>query len=765
MKRILSFILIVLAGIPSFADAAVQEESPRAAVVISRTSYFARQDEVSGAAKSWTAIASLAGIPYSTLFVEDLADGSLTDGFDVFVLTQCTFLTDSEYDIVCRFVDRISGTGAGLIVDAPLGLFDEQEDYRENLTADEALGISVSFDYVPVDGFRLRVADNGHFVTSPYGQDAPVSNFLASELPVLTLEDGRVLVNMTDDSSVYPYLSLRGGMGFRLAVIDGLSSSACVGASFKNYGPKGFFPSEVYPIMRRTLQWCAVDNVDEAFPSLLVSDGDMSAIIRVDGDGSQVPASMDLCMTYLEDIADETGVQSIMTYVSSWATRAGWHFYVDHSRRLQEQGSALGTHTAHHRLSELVTDEEYETELDGSKEEIRSNLASRGYDPGEIRFLVNPGNGAAMHNYGRFAEKFDFFLTHGLDQSLPVAYGVLTWFTDGKPFPVANDGPSPDYQWFYDSTWSYTTPEVADYEWLVLDHLCNNVGNGVIFNAMWHDYGMSKMLAGEPRNVTEIIRNGTRIINDSNWEYYEVMRNFWNTHDIYCPEPAELAGKMLLQAGASLSWTREDGILTVRIAFPEEDFGKYAPYVGGMALGLNGASIASVELDGQAYYAFSDDKIILPVPDSPEMTLRIHEGQAGPEPRLVYSSKVLEGICMEDGILSADFRTRSTARFRFGTDKPSVVLGAGSFSAAYDGRSVSGRLEGSGRVSLVPVESAVTVHSASLPFKSVRVTSEGLEVTLVSNGARHNTIVYSDGNGYRTMTVPGFEGEKTVIIK
>ena len=246
MKRILSFILIVLAGIPSFADAAVQEESPRAAVVISRTSYSARENEVSGAAKSWTATASLAGIPYSTLFVEDLADDSLTERFDVFVLTQCTFLTDSEYDVVCRFVDRISGTGAGLIVDAPLGLFDEQEDYRENLTADEALGISVSFDYVPVDGFRLRVADNRHFVTSPYGQDAPVSNFLASELPVLTLEDGRVLVNMTDDCFAYPYLSVRGGMGFRLAVIDGLSSSACVGASFKNYEPKGFFPSEVY---------------------------------------------------------------------------------------------------------------------------------------------------------------------------------------------------------------------------------------------------------------------------------------------------------------------------------------------------------------------------------------------------------------------------------------------------------------------------------------------------------------------------------------
>ena len=160
-----------------------------------------------------------------------------------------------------------------------------------------------------------------------------------------------------------------------------------------------------------------------------------------------------------------------------------------------------------------------------------------------------------------------------------------------------------------------------------------------------------------------------------------------------------------------------------------------------------------------------DKQNILPVPDSPEMTLRIHEGHAGPAPRLVYSSKVLSGIFMENGMLTADFSTRSTARFRFVTDKPSVVLGASSFSAAYDGNSVSGRLEGSGSVSLLPVESSVTIHSSTLPFKSVKVTSEGLEVTLVSNGARHNTIVYSDGNGYRTMAVPGFEGEKTVIIK
>lgn len=756
----------IVSVLPALASASPAEtESPKAAIVISRTSYFARQGEVSGAAKSWTAIASLAGLPYSTLFVEDLASDNILSDYEVVVLSQCTFLTDSEYAIIDGFVGKLPGSGCSLIVDAPVGLFDEQEDYREDLTVDAELGISVSSDYVPIDGFRLRVSDNGHFVTAGYEKDAAVSNYLVSELPVMSVNGGQVLVYMTDDSAAYPYLTVCENDGFRLAVADGLSSAACVGASFRNYAPKGFFPSEVYPIMRRTLQWCAVDETDKAFPSLLVSGGDMTAIIRVDGDGSQVPASMDLCMTYLEDIADETGVQAIMTYVSSWAARGGWHFYADHSRRLQEQGSAIGTHTMNHRLSELSTPEDYALELDGSKEEIRAGLSSCGYDPGEIRFLVNPGDGAAMHDYGKFAGKFDFFLTHGLDQSLPVAYGVLTWFTDGKPFPVANDGPSPDYQWFYDSTWSYTASEVADYERAVLDHLCGTVGNGVIFNAMWHDYGMSKMLAGEPRNVTEIIRKGTRIINDDNSWYYETIRNFWNTHDIYCPEPAELTAKMLLQAGAAVSWSSEGDVLTVRISFPEADFEKYAPYAGGMALGLNGATIASVEMDGQPYYAFSDDKIILPVPDSPETVFSIHTGNAADGPRLTYSSKVLNGLDYDGNVLTAEFNTRSVARFRFDTELPSVLVGASSFDIPYGSSSVSGRLEGSGKVSLVPVGSRIRIQSSTLPLASAESGESGLTVTVMSNGSRHNKIVYNVDGVRKVLDIPAFEGKKTITLK
>ena len=60
-------------------------------------------------------------------------------------------------------------------------------------------------------------------------------------------------------------------------------------------------------------------------------------IIRLDGDGSISAPSMTQCMDYLIDLANETGVQSVFSYVSAWAERSGWHFYVDRARQMQEQ--------------------------------------------------------------------------------------------------------------------------------------------------------------------------------------------------------------------------------------------------------------------------------------------------------------------------------------------------------------------------------------------------------------------------------------------
>lgn len=740
----------------------------RVAVVISHSSYDIRPNEVDPAAKSWTAACNLAGLPYSTLFIEDL-DDSVLAAHNVVVFSQCSYLTQSEYDRVLGFLQALKGKDYGVVVDGPIGLYDQAEDERNVLPINDLLGI-VYEGMQPVDGFRLRAADCNHYITSAYTGGAFLSNLLHTQLPVLGLGDGaEVLVSMSDDVTTVPYESVRIQDGLKLAVLGGVSNSACVGASFKNYVPKGFFPSELYPILRKTLQWCVNGDTDKPFPSLLLDNGRMTAFIRVDGDGSQAPASMDLCMTYLEDIARESGVQGVMTYVSAWATRAGWHFYVDHTRRLQELGTCIGTHTVNHRLAGLRTPEAYAQELDGSKKEIRDNHVSRGYDPGEIRYLVNPGNTLEFNHYDEVAPRFDFFMTHGYDQSLPVAYGNLTWFTGGKQLAMVHDSPSPDYQWFYDTEWSYTTPEVANYENLVLDHMFNTIGNGVIFDAMWHDYGMSKVLVGEPRNVTKVIREGTRIINDNNQEYYKTIRNFWNSHDVYCPEAPELVGKMKLLSNASFSWKAEGDVLVADIVFNAEDFAAYSRYVGGMAVGVNnsGRALSAVEIDGRPWYAFSDDKVILPNTGSASVRVTMHFGGEKPAGRVIYSSKVLENVTNPQGILTASVTSKSMARVKFETDSPAIVLGASKFTSEQGGRILEGRLMGSGDIRLVPNPSGVVIHSATLPVKDITVSGGAVKLTVSGNGLHHNSIVVSsEASGRKkVIDIADLRGDKVITIK
>ena len=758
-------IILLFASLLSIAALATEN---KVAVVISKTSYDARSSEVTPAAKSWTAACNLAGLPYSTLFVEDLNDEVLAK-HNVVVFCQCAFLTNAEYAMVQDFVSKINGTKYGVVVDGLLGQYDQAEDIREKLPVNDLLGIKY-IDHKTMDGFRLKVSDDDHYITRDYRENAYLSNLLSSQMPVLTLGEGsEVLVSVSNDVDTYPYETVSSRNGFNVAVLDGVSNSASIGASFKNYAPKGFFPSEFYPLLRKTLQWCVTGNSCEPFPGLLLSDGGMTALIRVDGDGSQAQASMVECMTYLEDIAKESGVQGVMTYVSAWATRAGWHFYAPHSKALQELGTSIGTHSMNHRLSELKAPEEFSLELDGSKEEIREGNKACGYDPGEIRYLVNPGNTLAMNHYDEVASRFDFFMSHGHDQSLPVCYGNLTWFTGGKQLAMVDDSPSPDYQWFYDTSWSHTTPEVANYENLVLEHLFNTVGNGVVFDAMWHDYGMSKMLIGEPRNVTKVIREGTRIINDNNQEYYETVRNFWNTHDVYCPEVPEFIGKMNLLSDASIDWKVEDGALVADIAFSDEDFVQYGQYVGGMALAVNNSSkpIASVQINGKPWLAFSCDKVILPSGCGQNVNVKVCFGCEKPAGRVIYTSKLLKDVCAEGDCISATVEAKSMARVKFETAKPSVVIGASRYSAQNGGTLLEARAMGGGTVKAVPNPTKVKIYSATLPIKDFKVVGEGVQLTVEGNGCHHNTIVVTSPELGRKAKIDIAEltGTKKITIK
>ena len=111
---------------------------------------------------------------------------------------------------------------------------------------------------------------------------------------------------------------------------------------------------------------------------------------------------------------------------------------------------------------------------------------------------------------------------------------------------MLENSPHPDYQWFYDPTWSYTTAQITANEEAIFDHMFHNVGRGVIFNEMWHDYSISSAPVHEGKDK--------RITNENNFPFYEAMKTKFGTLPIYCPEPQELAQKLRAMAQWNYSW-------------------------------------------------------------------------------------------------------------------------------------------------------------------------------------------------------------------
>ena len=212
-----------------------------------------------------------------------------------------------------------------------------------------------------------------------------------------------------------------------------------------------------------------------------------------------------------------------------------------------------------------------------------------------------------MEDYGEVAGRFSFYMTHGLEQSVPLGFGNMTWFTGAnKDFVVLENSPHPDYQWFYDPTWSYTTAQITANEEAVFDHMFHNVGRGVIFNEMWHDYSISSAPVNEGKDK--------RITNENNFPFYEAMKTKFGTLPIYCPEPQELAQKLRAMAQWNYSWKASDDTIEMTLDLSSLRRNDTAESLGGMGVRVENTRkfIQSVLIDGRVHPAFDDRLLILP---------------------------------------------------------------------------------------------------------------------------------------------------------
>jgi hypothetical protein len=725
-------------------------ENPRIAVIMSRASFDRQWDVTQMSGHGWVGIANLAGIPYDTLFLEDLGGERLLP-YTVLVLAECTSIEPETVARLTPVLARYLKQGGNVLIDGSLGAYTKEGKSQTPAALWSLLGIESS----GLEGdtnFRIQVRDNHHFITRSFERSQYLSQPLAKGLEIQQFSSGgHVLVTSTNACESFPFLSYRDTGTNRLVLISDATTFAGATSLFRNDAPQGFFANEVVNVLIRSLQWAAYGDVQSAFPAPQFSNANLAVIVRLDADNTQNLDYQKQTFKFLFDTARETGVVPLYCFVSSAGAKAGWKDLAELGQQLVDLGGQIGSHSKYHRIESGMGSKKYKEELDGSIQEIESNMSSNGAHIGNVDLFINPGDTIINSDYEEIARRFQLMMTHGFEQDTPIGFGVMTWFTgDHKDFVVLDDTPSPDYQWFYDPTWSYTTAQITSYQEAVFDHLFRNIGHGYIYNQMWHDYSIS---SAPLRHDTGQQQAGTaakpvRIANTSNIAMYEALKSKFATNPIYTPEPIEVVEKLRAMAGWKYSWTRQGNALEMVLDLSDLPRPTTASFVGGMGIRIeNTASrIESVTINGQAHDAFSDHVIILPNLVAGKNQLKVTlSDRAENGPRVVYVSSRMPSIRRTANGIEFQLLTRSKGRFAVDSPTPGLVLHADSQDFNLRGDHVlTGFVTSDRTLEYIPLKhSSLSLSSVTVPVREVHESTNTLTLIWGKGTSPQRQVVFS----------------------
>jgi hypothetical protein len=750
-------VLLLLCGM-AFASTASFTQ-PRLAVLLSKTSYRHAWETSQLAGHGWVGIATLAGIPYDTLLVEEMPGDQELSKYSTLLFAQATLVDEATYSlIVLRLRPYLSGNRS-VILDGPLATKDENEKERDHHALDDLLGL----EYKGLLGgteYRIRVTSNDHYVTRGFEASQFLTPVLASATNVLQPRSGgKVLLVSTDGLHSFPYLSCATLGSSRVVLVSDFGTSAGAATFFRNDPPQVIYANQLWNAMIRAVQWASYGDVDVPFPAPQISNANLTAVVRFDGDNSGDLNYQLKTLNFLTDVAQETGVVPLYTWVSSFVKKAGGDKLAPLGKRLEDLGGEIGTHSKFHEIDRKMTPDRWREELDGSVEEIEQNMRAQGFPIRKIQSMINPGDTIPMEDYGEVAGRFSFYMTHGLEQSVPLGFGNMTWFTGAnKDFVLLENSPHPDYQWFYDPTWSYTTAQITAHEEAIFDHMFYNVGRGVIFNEMWHDYSISSAPAHEGKDK--------RIINENNFPFYEAMKTKFATFPVYCPEPQELAQKLRAMAQWNYSWKTSDDTIEMTLDLSSLRRNDTAESLGGMGVRVENTRkfIQSVLIDGRLHPAFDDRLLILPsLAAKKKHTITIRLGaQPTTAPHLTYVSKLVTEAMPTPAGLAFNVKAKSKARFAVAAAEPAVVLNAD--WQEWDDRNghIKGFVRSDRRVELVKVSaSGFRLTRANLPILTVKENPGTLALRLVASGTEPPRVSLLSAQQLRRATL----GERDLRIR
>ena len=716
--KILRFVavLLFLCGM-TFASTASFTQ-PRLAIFLSKTSYHHAWETSQLAGHGWVGIATLAGIPYDTLFVEEMPGDQELSKYSTLVFAQTTLVDDATYSQIVLRLRAYLARNHSVMLDGPLATKDENEKERDHHALDDLLGL----EYKGLLGgteYRIRVTSNDHYVTRELEVSQFVTPVLASATNVLQPRSGgSVLLVSTDGEHSFPYLSCATLESSRVVLVSDFGTSAGAGTFFRNDPPQVAYANELWNALIRAVQWATYGDVDVPFPAPQLSNANLTAVVRFDGDNSGDLNYQLKTLNFLTGVAQDTGVVPLYTWVSSFVKKAGWDKLAPLGKGLENLGGEIGTHSKFHEIDRKMTPDRWREELDGSIAEIEENMRAQGVPIRKIQSMINPGDTIPMEDYREVAARFSFYMTHGLEQSVPLAFGNMTWFTGAnKDFVVLENSPHPDYQWFYDPTWSYTTAQITANEEAIFDHMFHNVGRGVIFNEMWHDYSIASAPVHEGKDK--------RITNQNNFPFYEAMKTKFGTLPIYCPEPQELAQKLRAMAQWNYSWKASDNSIEMTLDLSSLRLNDTAESLGGMGIRVENTRqfIHSVLIDGRVHPAFDDHLLILPnLTPGKKHSITIKLGaQPTTAPHLTYLSKQMTEAAPTPTGLAFNVKAKSKARFSIAVAQPAIVLNADWQEWDDSNGHIKGFVRSDRRIELVQVQtSGFHLTRASAPILAVK---------------------------------------------
>lgn len=751
-KSKLFFRLLIVLAFASSAGAGASAENPRIGIIISKTSFQQRWGVTQMSAHGWSAVTNLAGIPYDCFFLADLPTVKNLNEYDALVIGQCTFVEKALYPEVVKSVKSYLENGGNLIIDGPFATLDEEAQEQDHADLDALLGI----EYAGFQGdsnFRIKVRDNTNYITHPFEIGQYITQHLANGLNILKFQDADtpVLLTASDENNEYPFLTVRQAGNTRIALVSDFSTWAGAASFFRNEQPQVFYANELFNELIRTLHWAVYGDIQTPFPVPQLSNANLTAIIRLDADGSSNLDAQIRTMNYLVRIAKETGVVPVYAWVSSGATKAGWQDLAPLGKKIEEMGGEIGTHSKFHRINREMTEKRWKEELDDGIQEIEFNMSDFGYPIGKVDFFINPGNTIHMDDYEQVASRFSFYMTHGFEQDMPLGYGNLTWFTGPyKNLALVENNPSPDYQWFYDPSWSYTTQQITAYEEAIFDHMFENIGRGVLFNEMWHDYSITS----QPQHDKE------RIINEKNIAFYDGIKAKFASSDIYCPTPVDLTNKLRAMAQWNYSWKTAGDKLEMTLDLTNVRVDTIPYFTGGMGIRIENSRdfIQSVKINGNDHYAFSNNVVILPnLKKGPNKIEVILGADRSTTPHLTYISKRMPDIRRNGDELQFSVLTKSKARFHFYVESGYVLLNADWQEWNRKGGNLLRAYVTSNRKPVLrKLKNAdFMLTRAVLPVTDVHESGSQISLTLKQVGSGEQALAFSYSKAPKTVTFDG----------